>query len=208
MGTDIHGVFQARKDGDWKTVPSSYNFERQYSLFACLAGVRNGFGFAGVSTFSPITPISSPRGLPEGFPGEIGIEDDCASPWEREYREKFVEDSEKTKPITRWMGDHSHSWLAAAEILAYSWPKLKRTGVISLGQFNAWDGVSSPESWSGDISGLGIVVAENYGDISPETTHVRVNWVSDAKVFDEFINEVKRLKEEHEDVRFVFGFDS
>ena len=52
MGTDIHGVFQ-RFDaaaGIWEDVPSKYEQDRHYQLFAVLAGVRNGYGFAGAQT--------------------------------------------------------------------------------------------------------------------------------------------------------------
>jgi len=42
MGTDIHGVFQAFDNGQWRDVESSYEQDRHYQLFAVLAGVRNG----------------------------------------------------------------------------------------------------------------------------------------------------------------------
>ncbi len=46
-------------------------------------------------------------------------------------------------------------------------------------------------------------------DITDRTSHVRVEWFSDLNdEFKYFIDEVKRLVDEHGEVRFVFGFDS
>jgi len=91
MGTDIHLQAEAFHDGKWIEINSEVfknnnilNKEmsseeqqkaildfwdnnpvnRSYLLFAFLADVRNGRGFAGLKTFNPIKPISAPRGLP------------------------------------------------------------------------------------------------------------------------------------------------
>lgn len=58
MGCDIHAVFQAKEAGRWVTVASTYRENRDYKLFAWLAGVRNR---------DDVTPISEPRGLPRDF---------------------------------------------------------------------------------------------------------------------------------------------
>jgi hypothetical protein len=71
---------------------------RNYGLFAILAGVRNGRGFAGVKIGEPTTPISEPRGIPED-----------ASPAYREIAEHWGSDG------------HSHSWLTLAELQRYDW---------------------------------------------------------------------------------------
>lgn len=64
MGTDIHAVFQKRlPDGRWEHVHSEYGEDRDYQLFAALAGVRNG------CLCATVTPISEPRGLPRDFSG-------------------------------------------------------------------------------------------------------------------------------------------
>lgn len=69
MGTDIHGVFQRRDKttSQWVDVPSNYKQDRHYQLFAVLAGVRNGHGFARVRTGEAVKPIAEPRGLPKDF---------------------------------------------------------------------------------------------------------------------------------------------
>lgn len=189
MGTDIHEVFQAKKDGKWVDIESYFEGNRHYFLFAWLANVRNGFGFAGVPTHTPITPISEPRGLPEDFDvydGEYHGSEDC------------------------WLGDHSHSWLLADEILNAKNPcdSVWKTGIVELEIFKQWDGVSQPERWCGGISGKDIVIAENPAMVNEDSTHVRISWKSPSNGLDYFINEIKRLKELHGEVRMVFGFDS
>lgn len=119
MGTDIHGVFQRhdKATGQWHDVPSNYEQDRHYQLFAVLAGVRNGHGFAGVPTGEAVTPIAEPRGLPDDF----AIEDEAHPLATLEHMNplsrKWHEDDEK---LEVWMGDHSHSWLTGKEILAWA----------------------------------------------------------------------------------------
>lgn len=205
MGTDIHTVFQAKRNGKWEDIPSKFEENRHYFLFAWLADVRNGFGFAGIPTHTAILPISPPRGLPADFQ----IDEDTHSlpkevfeqTWRAGYR-----DSEEDTAI--WMGDHSFSWLSADEILSAATPKgVLRTGVIPLAYYESWDKESQPEEWSGGISGRGIVVSQP-SEISPATTHVQVEWFAPTNELSYFIDEIKRLKDLHGEVRMVFGFDS
>ena len=185
MGTDIHGVFQRRANGGWVEVPSQYKEDRHYQLFAVLAGVRNGYGFAGVETGEEVQPISEPRGLPADF----------------------VEGE-------KWLGDHSHSWLLGTEILKWAEkaPTVTQTGIVSRAVYDAWDGVSKPASYCGGISGFGVLVIRDNSferQQSSTWTHIRIEWQSSLK--DElayFFEEVSRLVAEHGEVRFVFGFDS
>lgn len=185
MGTDINAIFQKRVMGKWEVVDTNYAENRHYSLFAHLAGVRNGYGFAGVSTGQPITPISDPRGLPEEFEinecGEVGG-----------YS----------------LGYHDHSWLTAEEILSHKYGGEWRTGVVDLDVFNDWDGVTAPNGYSGGVFGANVHIANNPCEVSDNTTHVRVFWRQDSKDFDYFLDEIKRLQNEHGEVRMVFGFDS
>ena len=186
MGTDVHGVWQAKRGGQWEKIESKWEQDRHYLLFSWLANVRNGFGFAGVPTYDPIKPIAEPRGVPEDF-NEV------------EYEEKY----------DVWLGDHSHSWLTADEILNAERPgPVHRVGVITVEQFKAWDGKSPPEGgWCGGVSGPNVEVASMPSNITPTTTHVQVEWdMPDG--LDYFVDEVRRLKELHGDVRLVFGFDS
>ena len=57
MGCDIHSRGERKVDGKWKLILGPEPFgDRNYSVFAFLAGVRN---------YSEVPPISEPRGLPD-----------------------------------------------------------------------------------------------------------------------------------------------
>lgn len=206
MGTDIHPVWQKKnKDNTWTDVKANYDEDRDYYLFAWLADVRNGFGFAGIKTHEPIKPISKPRGLPSDFQ----IDEDGCHITSREtcpdWRLEYHRDNE---PYNIWLGDHSHSWLTWDEILAAEQPKDNiKTGIITIKEFKKWDKVTPPESYCGGVFGPGIFVAENINSITPTTTHVRVQWI-DNSYLQYFIDIVQALKNEHGEGRLVFGFDS
>ena len=183
-------------------------------LFAWLGNVRNGFGFAGCPIFTPIVPLSDNRGLPEDFTvsGEDSDSHIIPSSEIRGDRAKYYteEDSNPDDPdcLRFWMGDHSHSWLSADEILAADRPKVEREGIITIKEFKAWNGTSCPESWCGGVGGPGVMVSIPE-EITEATSHVKIHWVEDTQeTLAYFVDKVKRLKEEHGEVRFVFGFDS
>lgn len=181
MGTDIHGVFQ-RFDSQqkrWVGVPSNYSQNRHYQLFAVLADVRNGTGFAGVKTGDAVEPISEPRGYPLDFVRAIAEYDDSgdkhivkgttmgaeSSPEGNddyyllespEVRDPRRQEFYKPEDNVLWMGDHSHSWLTGEEMLAWfeSAPIVTKRGIISLKQFESWPGEGAPEGgWSGGVWG-------------------------------------------------------
>lgn len=112
---------------------------RNYDLFAVLADVRNGRGFAGVATGDAVQVIAEPKGVP----------DDASKKWLR-----YVE---------RWGMDlHSISYFTLAELEA-AMPLLKqhqrKTGVISEREYLRIqrDG-GTPQSWSGGVGGGGVRV--------------------------------------------------
>lgn len=211
MGTDIHGVFQRHdaSTGKWVDVPTKYEEGRHYQLFAVLAGVRNGSGFAGVKTGDAVEPISEPRGLPDDFE----INDEGAHPVASikllGYKAKYYEAGEA---IHIWMGDHSPSWLTADEILAWAEkaPTVEKCGVISAEAYMAWDRVSAPAGYCGAKWGRNVVVvSQAEADAGVPHTDVQVTWKSDLRSeLAYFFDEVARLVAEHGQVRFVFGFDS
>jgi len=220
MGTDIHGVFQ-RHDATtntWEDIPSNYEQSRHYQLFAVLAGVRNGRGFAGVKTGEPVEPIAEPRGYPEGFPVDedmhvVGKLEDI-DPRRREYRTaECLEEGEN--PLELWMGDHSHSWLTGAEMLDWyaTAPTVIQTGIFDRANYESWDKKSPPDfGYCGGIGGHGVVLVN---DNAPEReantnwTHIRCEWEQGLRgELAYFFDEVARLQAEHGQVRFVFGFDS
>lgn len=208
MGTDIHGVFQAKNNGRWSDVPCKVDIGRHYLLFAWLGNVRNGFGFAGVPTHTAIKSLSDCRGFPPGFccvnethpttNAQVRI-----TQWGRDRKYE-----QANEPINIWMGDHSWSWVTGNEVLAAEMPKILRTGVVERAFFDTWDGKSAPESWCGGISGRDTKV-NIPSEVTAATTHVQIEWFEDtAETLAYFRDEVKRLCDEHGEVRFVFGFDS
>ena len=222
MGTDIHGVFQRHnpETKQWEDIPHNYGMERHYQLFAVLAGVRNGTGFAGVRTGEPVTPISKPRGYPADFVSEGPSDDgescedmhpiaslDAMDPRRRKWHTEG-------EPMSVWMGDHSHSWLTADEMLAWyaNAPTVVKVGILSRSEYEAWDKTTAPESYCGGVSGPGVVIVNDNAverEQTPGWTYIRCEW---HEILDQslryFFDEVARLKAEHGEVRFVFGFDS
>ena len=218
MGTDIHGVWQAKKDGRWTDIESNYSQDRHYFLFAWIGNVRNGFGFAGCKTHDPLEPLTDCRGLPEDFEvvgGDTHPIDDLAIMDPR--RRKWYEEGE---PKEVWMGDHSHSWVTVDEVLDASDQGTAKEGWVSLKVYNEWRG-GAPESWCGGVGGPDVarvdLYEETFAGLHPvveeivgKDVYVRVGWRVDSvkEQLSEFIDECRRLKNLHGDVRFVFGFDS
>lgn len=202
MGTDIHGVLQVKEGDKWVTKGDIYDW-RNYRLFAALADVRNGTGFAGVPTHVPIDPISEPR----GWPDDLDYEEDPDTGWGR---------SEDRELDGRWLGDHSFSWLSLDEVA--NWPgwdqQLAECGYVRRAQFDRWDRKGPPpDGWSGGIWGRDIkAVDERHLDgVDDDWTHVRCYWSRPLRdACSEFLEWVEEAKKETEgrEARIVFGFDS
>lgn len=106
--------------------------DRNYDLFAILADVRNGRGFAGIKTGDGFNYISEPKGLPAGM-------------------------SQEAQKALSWESYHSHSWLTLAEILAFDWSqRTNKQGWIHLGGYREFKYTGRPDSWSGDMIGHGV----------------------------------------------------
>lgn len=112
---------------------------RNYDLFAILADVRNGSGFAGIKTGEGFVPISMPRGVP-----------DDASP---EYKE-ISDDMD--------CDGHSHSYFTLRELLDYDWTQTTgKQGWTAFESWLRWSGYSreqgeGPSEYSGGVSGPSI----------------------------------------------------
>lgn len=169
MGCDIHLHVEARgtEENRWRRfersvsynmgafgrataqVPLRWGEGRDYDVFAMMADVRNGRGFAGVDLGDGFIPIAMPRGIPEDA--------------------SYVIDDE----AERWGVDgHSHSYLTLRELLdlehnGYWDNKTEHRGVMmreELEQAKS-DGIvlrvkeqtarltGPPRSWAGGISG-------------------------------------------------------
>jgi len=212
MGCDIHGIFQAKKNGQWINLVSSYDQDRDYALFAWLGNVRNGSGFAGVKTHTELEPLTDFR----GFPSDFVVDSECSHKVEScEFLPPYLRQYYTSEDdLNFWMGDHSHSWVSSEEVLNTKPPVITRTGVIDLDAFKSWDGKSSPKSWCGWTTGPNVNVCDQAEAHEMyikrnNISHVSIDWVEDtAERFSCFIDEVKRLVDEHGEVRFVFGFDN
>jgi hypothetical protein len=104
---------------------------RNYDLFAILADVRNGRGFAGIFTGRGFEPISDPKGLPEDVTPEIQAISD------------------------RWAGDgHSHSYFTLAELQAYNWCReTTHCGWVGPMDYAKWKETGIPDNACGMIDG-------------------------------------------------------
>lgn len=121
---------------------------RNYDLFAILADVRNGSGFAGCDTGDGFVPIDEPRGLPVDVSPEVKADSD------------------------RWDCDgHSHSWFGLKELLSYNWLQTtKQRGVMHAHSYLQWSWYDrfrgkGPDTYSGGIWGPGIVTHPSMADM-------------------------------------------
>lgn len=191
MGCDIHLRVERRVNGKWepadKWVPTKYPEEegpsfvvdyddrfysgRNYNLFAILADVRNGRGFAGVKTSEGFVPICEPKGIP----------DDITDLVRADYES--------------WGSDaHSASWHTVSDLMAYDWTQC----TILRGCLDGWTYAQwcnyprtqgeSPKEWSGAVWGHTIVHLtdeEAKSKLEAITGGARV-WEFESQIRDEF----------------------
>lgn len=154
MGCDIHLYVEVKQGDSWVTADRwtqdkydepgrlSVGYDqrfyrgRNYSLFAILADVRNGRGFAGIKTGEGFNPISKPRGLPKDVCKEIQAESDG------------------------WDSDgHSHSWFTISELMEYDWTQFScLQGWVDGPNFEEFDRYlksqqEGPEEYCGAVDG-------------------------------------------------------
>lgn len=177
---------------------------RNYNLFAILANVRNGHGFAGSDTGDGFVPMAEPRGVP----------DDATDFYKHQVEE--------------WGGDgHSHSWATLGELKAYDWDRVTTLrGWISLDEYGEFrkDG-TRPEWWSSMVGGGRIVhvnheqanaLLDGVTQRNPELSYyTRIEWTQPYReVVGSFLTEtIPALEgiaamEKVNDLRIVFFFDN
>lgn len=276
MGCDIHVIAEVKKNGKWevnkeevfinpyyKEGETDYDWQktkfqadpdggRSYDWFAILADVRNGFGFAGVSTGDGFDVVAQPKGLPDDLSSEgliyfcdpvthdpkleneeddngvYYVGEDSANKWVNEYGCKFINIDGQvyvTNPDY-----HSDSYITVDDFDNFDWNQMTmKYGVISLEQYkNLKDGTESPQSWSGRISGPGIVTVDHKvadkilknpdmiieGKKASElNVHVDYEWPVNyrewfAHKIERIVEPLRKLKETNEDARIVFTFDN
>lgn len=179
---------------------------RNYDLFAILANVRNGYGFAGCDTGDGFVPICMPKGLPE----------DVSEPVEREAE--------------AWDGDgHSHSYHTLADLLAYDWKQQKTVhrGWVSETKYKDFKETGNPYPCSGGVGGRIIVRVSNeemediisgkYPRNSDAQYYTQIEWgASYEESAGNFVTDtmptLQAIADEHgvsqDEVRVVFWFDN
>lgn len=220
MGCDIHCNIEVKENGIWKLhaplIPNSWYdpkepidrwnkperpdkgwFDRYYDVFAIMANVRNGRGFAGIKTGQGFNVISQPKGLPEDVSPEVKADSD------------------------EWDSDgHSHSWLSLQEILDFNWDQVtEKQGYLTDEEYAKWDKKSTPESWCGFSAGRDIISLDEKDYLAlpkkqpGKTYSILVNWVVSyregvGESWWQMVDRLKKYREQFEDVRLVFWFDN
>jgi len=159
---------------------------RSYDLFAILADVRNGEGFAGCDTGNRLTPISDPRGEP----------DDASE----EYMEHVIEYG---------CNGHSHSWLTIAELKAFDWQQTAtHRGWVDAEQYRSILVNGIPDGWAGDVWGPEKVSNAEIL-LTPSHAYTKVEWSNTyAECVPDFVNHTIPALESLGDSRIVFFFDN
>lgn len=170
MGCDIHLFVEVRDGADkpWRLQTVKWLSEndgkveeevgyhqRNYDVFAMLANVRNGSGFAGCDTGDGFVPISEPRGWPDDVcPELLQIRD-------YEYSDEKY-DAIRAAHGTGWAGDHSFSYVTLAELLSYNWNKrTNKRGDVEAPGFKVFMVNGAPNSWCGGASGRSVKYVSN-----------------------------------------------
>jgi hypothetical protein len=170
----MHGQPHYRCKGTGRFVDQFWD-DRNYDVFAILADVRNGYGFAGVDTGDGFVPIAEPRGLPD----DLGPEIQSALNLEEEMRDDDDYDSYWDNPQRIDLGEHSFSWLTVEEILAYDWTRTTtKRGWVDPWNFELWRRDGKPQGWSGGIEGVGIEHISNAA-MSRMLDSGEIEWVDD-----------------------------
>jgi hypothetical protein len=194
MGSDIHIVIQRQEpDGAWREVPYQRVFtvlgdkpvdgfpvapdaftNRNYDLFAVLADVRNGVGFAGVETGEGWPSIAPERGLPVGFDKKAVLPNPA-----------YIEEG------SRWLGDHSFTWVGLDELKAFDWDGTETWlyGVVKAEEYEKLSKTGeTPDSYCGGIVGPGIKVYEpdeykaaKAAGALAKNPYVRMGWPESAR---------------------------
>lgn len=220
MGTDIHGGFIKVCKGDKGEIiqklpiKTNWPMNRDYTLFAILAGVRNGYGFAGCYRHEPLAPITEGKGKPDFLVYE---DDYCPEFYNKRYG-KFEDEPE----LGVGLGDHSFTYMTISEILNWGgWDKhLMCGGVVDVEHYEETTALGeNPEYWSGGVGGgsTKVISQEDYliekGFCNnTSATHVQCYWEDNyslAENYKWFLEEIIRIKNEFGgETYLVVGFDS
>ena len=188
--------------------------DRNYQLFAMLADVRNGVGFAGIKTGERLNPITPERGIP------VDYADNAKATYEDALGIAALSEDNMS-----WLGEHSFSWLKYEELIDPGyWDQVATLcGVVPLGDFDKLGG-NPPSSWCGSVHGPNIETVDEKVALSATFRmnldpvaryHVRMSWEQPyrecaGRFYAETIPQLATLSSQYGagNVRIVFGFDS
>ena len=215
MGTDIHTVVAKKKStGSLEVIGFNVAGEpRDYNSFVVLAGLRNGFGFAGFATGDAWDVLFPPKGLPEGFSEEVEVE-------------PFVDHFGNVQRY--WsLGEHTHSYLSLEELNKirehYRERKHRGVGVLAKEDYLYLQKTGErPRTFSLGVFGSSFYQEDDgvfdaaSEDERKRITHVRTSWIEPALDRLYFlkcaISELEKAAYKHgisdSEVVLVFGFDS
>jgi len=211
VGTDIHISPEFYNNGRWQRLQITLDVHRNYNVFAVLANVRNGTGFAGIVTGGGYEAIAERRGLPAN-----------ASPETRDYFGLKPGDSNADIDHSGYF--HSATWLRLDEILNYNWNKVTwHRGVLAESQWEEYQTYGEPvNGYSGDVSGGKVVIltTEQMRDLKEsrmrrddsKSYFFEVKWSTtyweDCKHFVEHLRDRLLPVGKPEHIRLVIAFDS
>lgn len=197
MGCDIHLITEIRKNGKWERVldvPKIFN-ERNYSVFAFLANVRNYWNYNGFEA----------KGLPEDISGLIFDKDEDEEDY---YEIDFREENSDY---------HHHSWLTLKELqeadksdFLYTKIKVDKEFIDKFFEF----GGKMPEQMEIINYTPNTLVDSIYYVYQP---NVIIRWLSsNCKLEDlsisigikELEDIAKKYEIDNENIRIVFAFDN
>lgn len=208
-GTDDYDAPEVYKDWAWDG--------RNYDLFAILANVRNGYGFAGVKTGSGFIPILQALGI-------LTYDDDT---YIRRGIPINVSEFVQTA-FYEWGEDgHTPTWLTIQELVDYPlWTTglTVKTGWVNQAEYETFLKNGKPNGWSGGVSGGRVRHISNEemsrlieGKTMKEADasyYTQVEWVESYadRVGDFYTETIPALKalagDDLTSVRIVFWFDN
>lgn len=180
---------------------------RNYDVFAYLADVRNGYGFAGCDTGDAIIPMAQPRGLPKDVSLMIQEQSDS------------------------WDCDgHSHSYFTLGELKqaykdAENQIKVHR-GWVGVDNYKEFKEKGKPTSYSGGVSGgrvehitneqMDLLLSGEFATENGKSYYTQVEWKETLKenigyFFEHIIPQMEKWgydDNEDDKIRIVFWFDN
>ena len=167
MGTDIYMIAEVRnpKTNKWEVVkdpvfPDSHDPDnltcvpytaRNYNLFAILANVRNGTGFAGCITGETLNTIAPPKGYPED--GSDSLKRDL-----QDHPYSYY-DTPEYEDYPHVCNGYGASYYTLQELLDFNWEQPHRNyGALSEEEFkeSVYKG-KYPQGWSAEVWGDSII---------------------------------------------------